>query len=109
MGGMENQSKNAKRKADRLEKIRLSRKANRKLKKELAKQKRKEHQNSDTEHVSKKVAKNEAIERLNHVYSNPDEHLKICIDLQFENLMNDKELTHLARQLSRAYGFNKKW
>merc|ERR1719228_181590 len=30
----------------------------------------------------------------------------ICIDLQFEELMSDKELIHLASQLRRVYGSN---
>jgi len=33
--------------------------------------------------------------------------LHVCIDLQFEILMSDKELSHLARQLSRVYGSNR--
>merc|ERR1712059_229803 len=32
---------------------------------------------------------------------------KVCIDLQFEELMNDKELNHLANQLKRVYSSNK--
>ena len=106
------ESKNAKRKAQRLQRLKESRKAHRRAKKDLAKQKRKEtnpdYREPDSIHVSKKVAKNEAIERLKNVQSNPGSHLKICVDLQYEELMNDKELTHLARQLSRVYGWNKK-
>ena len=41
------------------------------------------------------------------VLENEKDHFKFCIDLQFESLMIEKELTHLARQLSRTYGFNK--
>jgi len=33
--------------------------------------------------------------------------LHVCIDLQFEELMSDKELSHLAGQLSRVYGANR--
>ena len=102
------ESKNAKRKAKRLERLRENRKIHRKVKKDIAKQKKKESRNPDAEHVSKKVAKFEAIERLKQVQLDVDGvHMKICIDLQFEHLMNDKELTHLARQLGRVYGQNK--
>ena len=41
------------------------------------------------------------------VLESEKDHFKFCIDLQFESLMIEKELTHLARQLSRTYGFNK--
>ena len=34
--------------------------------------------------------------------------VKIAIDLQYGNLMNDKELVHLASQIRRLYGENKK-
>jgi tRNA (guanine9-N1)-methyltransferase len=111
VGEPEKESKNAKRKAQRFQRLKEIRKAHRKAKKDLAKQKRKEtnpDREPDSIHVSKKDAKNEAIERLKKVQSNPESHLKICIDLQYEELMNDKELTHLARQLSRVYGWNKK-
>ena len=60
-----------------------------------------------TKRISKKVAKFEAIARLKAVLENEKDHFKFCIDLQFESLMIEKELTHLARQLSRTYGFNK--
>jgi len=33
--------------------------------------------------------------------------LKVCIDLQFEELMNEKELNHLANQIKRVYSSNK--
>lgn len=33
--------------------------------------------------------------------------LKVCVDLQFEELMNEKELNHLANQLKRVYSSNK--
>ena len=103
------ESKNAIKKAKRFEKIKESRRLNRKLKKAQAKQNKKNHQNPNDDHVSKKVAKNEAIERLKHVQSHPDEaDLRVCIDLQYETLMIEKELVHLARQLSRVYGFNKR-
>ena len=97
VGESEKESKNAKRKAQRLQRLKESRKAHRRAKKDLAKQKRKEtqtnpdhHREPDSIHVSKKVAKNEAIERLKNVQSNPESNLKICIDLQYEELMNDK-------------------
>lgn len=33
--------------------------------------------------------------------------IKVCIDLQFEELMNEKELNHLANQIKRVYSSNK--
>ena len=33
--------------------------------------------------------------------------IKVCIDMQFENVMTDKELNHLANQLKRVYSSNK--
>jgi len=33
--------------------------------------------------------------------------LKVCVDLQFEDLMNEKELNHLANQIKRVYSSNK--
>ena len=106
-------SKNAQKKAKRLEKIREQKKANRKLKKQLAKT-NKQNSNPKSEnleysenHVSKKTLKLQTIEKLRNALkteANP----KICIDLQYEQFMNEKELVHLARQLSRVYGCNKK-
>ena len=103
-------SKNAQKKAKRLEKIKEQRKANRKLKKQLAKTNK---QNSNTKsenpenHVSKKTLKLQTIEKLQNALENGAKP-KICIDLQYEQFMNEKELVHLARQLSRVYGANKK-
>ncbi|XP_029650086.1 tRNA methyltransferase 10 homolog B [Octopus sinensis] len=34
--------------------------------------------------------------------------LKICIDLSFEEKMSEKEISRLAQQLGRIYGYNKK-
>ena len=33
--------------------------------------------------------------------------LKVCVDLQFEELMNEKELNHLTNQIKRVYSSNK--
>jgi tRNA (guanine9-N1)-methyltransferase len=107
-------SKNATKKAARLERVRQSRLSQRKLKKHLAKERRKINQETSNEeiegqvHISKKVAKYAAIERLKRALENSDQdHLRVCVDLQYEELMNEKELVHLARQLSRIYGYNR--
>jgi len=110
-------SKSAKKKAERLEKIRQKRKENRKLKKSLAKERKKnlsikseltETPESESKRVSKKTLKLEAIARLQRALINNDkDHLRVCIDLQFEDFMIEKELVHLARQLSRIYGANR--
>lgn len=102
----ENLSRNAKKKALRIEKIKQKRRENRKLKKEISKHNKKS-QELDPNRNSKKFQKLEAISRLKSALEK-DDNLKICIDLQFETLMSEKELTHLARQLSRVYGANKK-
>ena len=108
-------SKNAQKKALRLEKLKAQKKANRKLKKQLAKNKKKESisksgQSTTSEnHVSKKTLKLQTIEKLQNVLKDDESSRpKICIDLQYEELMSEKELIHLAQQLSRVYGFNRK-
>ena len=108
-------SKKAQKKALRLEKLKAQKKANRKLKKQLAKDKKKEStsksgQSTRSEnHVSKKTLKLQTIEKLQNVLKDDESSRpKICIDLQYEELMSEKELIHLAQQLSRVYGFNRK-
>ena len=108
-------SKNAQKKALRLEKLKAQKKANRKLKKQLAKDKKKEStsksgQSTRSEnHVSKKTLKLQTIEKLQNVLKDDESSRpKVCIDLQYEELMSEKELIHLAQQLSRVYGFNRK-
>ena len=108
-------SKKAQKKALRLEKLKAQKKANRKLKKQLAKDKKKESisksgQSTTSEnHVSKKTLKLQTIEKLQNVLKDDESSRpKICIDLQYEELMSEKELIHLAQQLSRVYGFNRK-
>ena len=109
-------SKKAQKKALRLEKIKAQIKENRKLKKQLAKDKKKEFRNqSDRQstpsenHVSKKTLKLQTIEKLQNVLKDDkSSRPRICIDLQYEELMSEKELIHLAQQLSRVYGFNRK-
>ena len=108
-------SKKAQKKALRLEKLKAQKKANRKLKKQLAKDKKKEsisksgQLTASENHVSKKTLKLQTIEKLQNVLKdNESSRPKICIDLQYEELMSEKELIHLAQQLSRVYGFNRK-
>ena len=109
-GEDENLSKKAKKKAERFEKLKQKRQESRKFKKNLAKERKKNGAKPptvDENRISKKATKLEAISRLKAVLENKTDHYKFCIDLQFEHLMIEKELTHLARQLSRVYGFNK--
>ena len=108
-------SKKAQKKALRLEKLKAQNKANRKLKKQLAKDKKKEltsksgQSTASENHVSKKTLKLQTIEKLQNVLKDDESSRpKICIDLQYEELMSEKELIHLAQQLSRVYGFNRK-
>ena len=108
-------SKKAQKKALRLEKIKAQIKENRKLKKQLAKDKKKEsisksgQSTASENHVSKKTLKLQTIEKLQNVLKDDaSSRPKICIDLQYEELMSEKELIHLAQQLSRVYGFNRK-
>ena len=108
-------SKKAQKKALRLEKLKAQKKANRKLKKQLAKDKKKEltsksgQSTASENHVSKKTLKLQTIEKLQNVLKDDaSSRPKICIDLQYEELMSEKELIHLAQQLSRVYGFNRK-
>lgn len=105
-------SKNAIKKAERLKRIIEGRRAQRKAKKDLAKRNKRElvgNATDDEKRISKKEAISIARQKLKEAQVNADAtHLRVCIDLQFEALMNDKELTHLASQLSRTYGANKK-
>ena len=108
-------SKKAQKKALRLEKLKAQNKANRKLKKQLAKDKKKEsisksgQSTASENHLSKKTLKLQTIEKLQNVLKDDaSSRPKICIDLQYEELMSEKELIHLAQQLSRVYGFNRK-
>ena len=108
-------SKKAQKKALRLEKLKAQNKANRKLKKQLGKDKKKEsisksgQSTASENHVSKKTLKLQTIEKLQNVLKDDaSSRPKICIDLQYEELMSEKELIHLAQQLSRVYGFNRK-
>ena len=108
-------SKKAQKKALRLEKLKAQKKANRKLKKQLAKNKKKEsisksgQSTASENHVSKKTLKLQTIEKLQNVLKDDESSRpKVCIDLQYEELMSEKELIHLAQQLSRVYGFNRK-
>ena len=108
-------SKKAQKKALRLEKLKAQNKANRKLKKQLGKDKKKEsisksgQSTASENHVSKKTLKLQTIEKLQNVLKDDESSRpKICIDLQYEELMSEKELIHLAQQLSRVYGFNRK-
>ena len=108
-------SKKAQKKALRLEKLKAQNKANRKLKKQLAKDKKKEsisksgQSTASENHLSKKTLKLQTIEKLQNVLKDDESSRpKVCIDLQYEELMSEKELIHLAQQLSRVYGFNRK-
>jgi len=72
---------------------------------------------ADVQRHSKKFRKRMEKERLESVMKRFRESrrlktgfsdcLHVCIDLQFESLMSDKELSHLAGQLSRVYGANR--
>ena len=84
-------------------------------KKQLVKDKKKEsiskfgQSTASENHVSKKTLKLQTIEKLQNVLKDDaSSRPKICIDLQYEELMSEKELIHLAQQLSRVYGFNRK-
>ncbi len=108
----ERKSKNAQRKAARLERVRQSRILKRKAKKEVAKKRKLESSDgdkkNDEEHVSKKAKKLQVREKLQLALLNENkDHLRVCLDLQFEQLMSEKELVHLSRQLCRIYGANK--
>ena len=52
----------------------------------------------------KEEIKAEQLARLEEVKGNG---IKVCIDFQFEELMIDKELNHLANQAKRVYSSNK--
>jgi len=68
---------------------------------------------ADAQGHSKKFRKRLEKERLEAVMKKFLENktgfdgLHVCFDLQFESLMSDKELAHLAGQLGRVYGANR--
>lgn len=45
--------------------------------------------------------------QLDRLMKSQEVGLKVCIDLQFENFMIEKEINHLANQLKRVYSSNK--
>ena len=112
-GENEHLSKKAKKKAEKFARKKQKLQENRKFKKDLAKERKRNQVKKSTDlegnerRISKKEAKFETISKLKSILENKDDHFKFCIDLQFENLMIEKELSHLARQLSRVYGFNR--
>ena len=116
-------SKNARRKKHRWNEIKEKNKELRRERK-LAKRSRKEHEQKsdvkpcivkDSSHLSKKERikkeRTRLFDILNESSTNDSPNvrpaLKVCIDLQFGDKMSDKELSHLASQLRRAYGANK--
>jgi len=52
----------------------------------------------------KDVVRDEQLKRLVEAQGTS---VKICVDLQYEMLMNEKELNHLSNQLKRVYSANK--
>ncbi|RMZ95821.1 tRNA methyltransferase 10 -like protein [Brachionus plicatilis] len=57
--------------------------------------------------LSKRQIKEKIIERLNQVYTSPENSLKICIDCSFSDKMSSKEMSRLAQQIGRCYATNK--
>ena len=95
-------SKSQQKKADRLARDQLCKKAKRKVEQEKAREKYKQHRQLGG--ASKEEIKAEQLARLEEVKGRG---IKVCIDFQFESLMIDKELNHLANQSKRVYSSNK--
>lgn len=95
-------SKNQMKKDARLSRIEENKLRKRKLEKE--KQKERGRLKRQGGALSKRDARNVQLANLRQaMLTGP----KICVDLQFEALMSDKELVHLASQLRRVYSSNK--
>ena len=74
--------------------------------KKRKKAKVKESTNEDDILVASGPSKDEQIERLKAAIRNG---LNICVDLSYEDIHVDRELSSLSRQLSIAYGFLKRF
>ena len=95
-------SKSQHKKAERHARDQMCKKAKRKVEQVKAREKYKEHRQLGG--ASKEEIKTEQLARLEEVKGNG---IKVCIDFQFEELMIDKELNHLANQAKRVYSSNK--
>ena len=97
-------------KLEKWRRIKEAKVVKRRQKKADSKQKRAVNSDDDNR-LSKKVKRRLEKERLQAVLSNFNgntfDGLHVCIDLQFEELMSVKELSHLAGQLRRVYGSNR--
>lgn len=56
---------------------------------------------------TKREMKEKTIQKLNTVYQEPSNFLKICIDCSFSDKMSPKETSRLAHQIGRCYATNK--
>lgn len=100
-------SKNAIKKAARLERITKQRKENRKREKERRKENGtanlaiKRNADGETVKVHRKSLKN-------NLMANSKCKLRITIDCSFENMMSDSDISHLGKQLSYSYAKNRR-
>ena len=95
-------SKSQQKKAERHARDQMCRKAKRKVEQEKAREKYRNHRQLGG--ASKEELKAEQLARLEEVKGRG---MKVCIDFQFESLMIEKELNHLANQAKRVYSSNK--
>lgn len=98
-------SKKAKKRAEKLAKLKAERKEKRKLRKERLKE-RKQTENRDekrNEH-SKWFLRQEMKKKM---MNSLEVGQRIAIDMRYDQLMNEKELIHLASQIRRSYGVNR--
>jgi tRNA (guanine9-N1)-methyltransferase len=95
-------SKNQARKRARYLVATKKKKSNRKQEQEKRREKYKQDRQNGG--LDKAFIRNAQLERLSQSLLTGT---KVCIDLQFEDLMNGKELNHLANQLKRVYSSNK--
>jgi len=89
----------------KIEKFKLLTERNRE-RRPIERQKRREKYKLDRQNggISKDEKREEQLDRLRRAQGKS---LKVCVDLQYEHLMIEKELNHLANQLKRVYSCNK--
>jgi len=95
-------SKNQQKKEERLQRVEANKLRKRRLEKDRQKERVRESRKEGA--PSKRDIKTHQISNLRQSLVSGT---KICVDLQFDEVMSDKELVHLAAQLRRVYSSNK--
>ncbi|CAF0900558.1 unnamed protein product [Brachionus calyciflorus] len=65
------------------------------------------HHSGPKTFLNRRELREKLAEKLNQVYKEPQNSLKICIDCSFSDKMSSKEKSRLAKQIGRCYATNK--